>query len=132
MTDYPELAEIADRLFEKADEDDDALVRLLDTLPDDLCLELLTSDLLNAYQAYLYFFREEPGGELQAERLMLTPASETLRGVVFDEADIFELVFSVGEDGAGIEVFDGEKTYERFTGKGARERAVDYVYENLA
>ncbi|MBP2145589.1 hypothetical protein J2129_001043 [Methanofollis sp. W23] len=132
MTDYPTLAEIADRLLEQADEDDEKLVRLLDDLSDDLRLELLTSDLLNAYQAYLYFFREEPGGELQAERLMLTPASETLRGILFDEADVFELVFSVGEGGAGIEVSDGEKTYERFTGKGARERAVDYVYENLA
>ncbi|QYZ78307.1 hypothetical protein E2N92_02100 [Methanofollis formosanus] len=132
MTDYQELAEIADRLLEEADEDDERLVRLLDGLSEDLRLELLTSDLLNAYQAYLYFFREEPGGELQAERLMLTPASETLRGVFFDEADIFELVFLVGKDGAVVEVTDGEQTYERFTGKGARDRAVDYVYEKLA
>lgn len=131
MTDYERLAAIADDLLERADEDDTRLARLLDGLAPEVRAELLTSDLLNAYQVYYYYFREDPG-ELPAERLMLTPASETLRGVFLDEVELFSLVFLCEKGRAEIVVTDGEQEYRRFAGKNARTAAENYVLEELA
>jgi hypothetical protein len=63
---------------------------------------------------------------------MLTPASETLRGVLLDEVDLFSLVFLCGKEGAEIVVTDGEREYRRFSGKNARKAAENYVLEELA
>ncbi|TAJ44726.1 hypothetical protein [Methanofollis fontis] len=131
MTEFQELIEIADRLLDEAEDDDVRLVRLLDGLDPSIRDELLTSDLLNAYQAYLFAFREFPG-ELQMERLMLSPASSTLRGVFLEEVDVFSLVFVMGKGGAEIVVTDGEEVYARFTGKGAKKSAENYVLDELA
>ncbi|NVO67839.1 hypothetical protein [Methanofollis tationis] len=131
MTDYERLAAIADDLLERADEDDTRLARLLEGIDPEVRAELLTSDLLNAYQVYYYYFREDPG-ELPAERLMLTPASETLRGVLLDEVELFSLVFLCEKGRAEIVVTDGEQEYRRFSGKNARTAAENYVLENLA
>jgi hypothetical protein len=131
MTDYERLAAIADDLLERADEDDTRLARLLDGIDPEVRAELLTSDLLNAYQVYYYYFREDPG-ELPAERLMLTPASETLRGGLLDEVELFSLVFLCEKGRAEIVVTDGEQEYRRFAGKNARTAAENYVLENLA
>jgi len=131
MTDYEQLAAIADDLLERADEDEVRLARLLDGISPEVREELLTSDLLNAYQVYYYYFREDPG-ELPAERLMLAPASETLRGVLLEEVDLFSLVFLCGKTGAEIVVTDGEQEYRRFSGKNARKTAEHYIVEELA
>lgn len=131
MTDYEHLAAIADDLLDRADEDEARLARLLDGLSPEVRTELLTSDLLNAYQVYYYYFRENPG-DLPAERLMLAPASETLRGVLLDEIDLFSLIFVCGKGGAEIAVTDGEREYRRFSGKNAREAARTYVLDDLA
>lgn len=131
MTEYVELAALADQILAEADEDDARLATLLDGIADDVRHELLTSDLLNAYQVYYYYFREYPG-DLPEDRLMLASASETLRGVLLDEVDIFELVFKVEKSGPMIVVTDGEKEYGRFTGPGARKKAGDFVLDELA
>ena len=54
---FPELVRIADCLLEESGEDEDALVRRLETLPGAVRRELLVSDLLNAWQVFYYFFR---------------------------------------------------------------------------
>ncbi|WP_067050816.1 hypothetical protein [Methanofollis ethanolicus] len=131
MTDYEQLAAVADQIFDEAEEDDARLAGILDGIADDIRRELLTSDLLNALQVYYYYFREYPG-DLPAERLVLAPASETLRGVLLDEVDIFELVFEVDASGPAIVVTDGETEYGRFRGEGARKKAEDFVLDELA
>lgn len=131
MTEYAELAALADRLLAEADEDDARLAVLLDGIADDVRHELLTSDLLNAYQVYYYYFREYPG-DLPAERLMLASASETLRGILLDKVDIFDLVFKVEKSGPMIVVTDGKTEYGRFTGTDARKKAGDFVLDELA
>ncbi|MDD4255978.1 MAG: hypothetical protein PHP59_11465 [Methanofollis sp.] len=131
MTDYEQLAAVADRILDEAEEDDARLAGILDGIADDIRRDLLTSDLLNALQVYYYYFREYPG-DLPAERLMLAPASETLRGVLLDEVDIFELIFGVDASGPAIVVTDGEKEYGRFRGAGARKKAEDFVLDELA
>ncbi|HQD24545.1 MAG TPA: hypothetical protein PLU40_05920, partial [Methanoculleus sp.] len=67
MVDYTELAELADTLFEASDDDDELLAEMLDTLDAETLNALISSDLLNAYQVFYYFFRETPD-DLARER----------------------------------------------------------------
>ena len=83
---FPELVRIADCLLEESGEDEDALVRRLETLPGAVRNELLVSDLLNAWQVFYYFFRTVPD-ELVRERLELEPASSLADGVEIDEIE---------------------------------------------
>ena len=92
MVDYSELADIADRLFEASDDDDEQLADVLDTLDEETRDALLTSDFLNAYQVFYYYFRER-SGDMARERLQLSAASDLARGITIDEIDIYEVVF---------------------------------------
>ena len=91
MTDYVELAELADRLFEISDDDVARLAELLDTLDEQVRRELLTSDLLNAFQVFFWYFREHPT-EIGEERLILQPAGVTPRGILFEEWELLEFI----------------------------------------
>jgi hypothetical protein len=70
MTDYYELAELADRIFAIAEDDPDRLVGVLETLDGVLRDELLSSDFFNSFQVFYWYFRECPT-ELGEERLIL-------------------------------------------------------------
>ncbi len=130
MADYMELAELADRLFEASDDDDELLARMLDTLDEETRGALLSSDLLNAYQVFYYHFRETPD-ELTKERLQLHAASDLARGVVIDEVDIYEVIFSL-EDGEPVVIItDGENTLARFEGNQAYGETLRYLDECL-
>ena len=83
---FPELVRIADCLLEESGEDEDALMRRLETLPGAVRRELLVSDLLNAWQVFYYFFRTVPD-ELVRERFELEPASSLVDGVEIDEIE---------------------------------------------
>ena len=78
---FSELARITDQILEKAEDDPEILARELDGLAPGIKNELLTSDLLNAYQVFFYFFREDPG-DLEQDRLTLQPASALMTGVM--------------------------------------------------
>ncbi|HNT08245.1 hypothetical protein, partial [Methanoculleus sp.] len=86
MADYMDLADIAERLFEASDDDDERLAGRLDTLDEETRRALLASDLLNAYQVFYFWFRETPD-DLAMERLQLHAASDLARGIVIDEID---------------------------------------------
>lgn len=130
MVDYLELAELADSLFEASDDDDELLARMLDTLDDETRRALLSSDLLNAYQVFYYHFRETPD-ELTKERLQLNAASDLARGIVIDEVDIYEIVFSLEGGEPVVLITDGENTLARFSGPEAYEKAALYMEECL-
>ncbi|MHC1630065.1 MAG: hypothetical protein ACXQTG_03835, partial [Methanoculleaceae archaeon] len=129
MTDYSELASLADRLLEIADDDERKLARILDTLESDVRLELLVSDFFNAYQVFYYFFREDPG-ELVKERLILNSASELPTGVLADEIDDLEIIFGVRGGTPLIHLSDGERVIARFTGPDAYHQARSYIEES--
>jgi hypothetical protein len=118
MIDYVELARLADRLFEISGDDDEQLAKVLDTLDEETRDALLTSDLLNAYQVFYYYFRETPD-DLTLERLQLHAASELANGVVIDEMDIYEMVFVVADKAPVVVITDGEKVLARFSGRSA-------------
>jgi len=130
MVDYIELAELADTLFEASDDDDELLAEMLETLDEETLKALISSDLLNAYQVFYYFFRETPE-DLARERLQLHAASDLARGIVIEEVDIYEVVFSVENGEPVILMTDGDTTLARFTGPEAYERIGVYIDESL-
>ena len=130
MGDYIELAELADSLFEASDDDDELLAKILDTLDEETRGALLSSDLLNAYQVFYYYFRETPD-ELTMERLQLHAASDLARGLVIDEVDIYEVIFSMEGGEPVVTLTDGENTLARFSGTEAYTEIALYMEECL-
>ncbi|MDK2889999.1 MAG: hypothetical protein PWR21_631 [Methanoculleus sp.] len=130
MVDYVELAELADSLFEASDDDDELLAKILDTLDEETRGALLSSDFLNAYQVFYYYFRETPD-ELTKERLQLHAASDLARGIVIDEVDIYEVVFSLEGGEPVVILTDGENTLARFSGPEAYAKIALYMDECL-
>lgn len=130
MTDYYELAELADRLFSIAEDDVEKLAEVLDTLEESLRWELLESDFLNAYQVFYYLFRETPT-LLAEERLILQPASSLGRGVFFEERGLAELVFVVRDRTPLVLVTDGERVLKAFEGALAYHEAVAFAEETF-
>jgi hypothetical protein len=129
MTDYIELAEIADKVLAISDEDERKLAEVLDTLEPDLRFELLCSDFLNAYQIFYYFFREVPT-ELGKERLILQPAGALLEGLLVEEHDMLGLIFVAKDGEPQIIVSDGEVVFATFSGPSAYREAVRYTAEH--
>ena len=128
MVDYSELADIADRLFEASDDDDEQLADVLDTLDEETRDALLTSDFLNAYQVFYYYFRERPG-DMARERLQLSAASDLARGITIDEIDIYEVVFYQKDSDPGLLLTDGENVQARFSGRGAYREMAGFLGE---
>lgn len=126
MTDYFELAELADRILTICDDDVAELVSILDELDEDVKNELLISDFLNAYQVFWYFFRYEPE-ILAAERLMLSSASSLSQGVLIEERDIYEIWFRVADSRPEMLVTDGEVVLVAFQGSNAYRDAAEWV-----
>ena len=130
MADYMDLADIAERLFEASDDDDERLAGRLDTLDEETRRALLASDLLNAYQVFYFWFRETPD-DLAMERLQLHAASDLARGIVIDEVDIYDLVFYLIGGTPALVITDGENTLARFEGERAYEETLEYLEEHL-
>jgi hypothetical protein len=126
MTDYFELAELADKILTICDDDVAELAAVLDELEDGVKNELLVSDFLNAYQVFWYFFRYEPD-ILATERLMLSSASSLPRGVLIEERDLYEILFRVANARPEMIVTDGEGVLSVFQGKNAYREAADWV-----
>jgi hypothetical protein len=127
---YVELSRIVDLLLDKVDEDTDALVKELDHFSPEILQELFRSDLLNAYQAFYYYFREDPG-DFERERLELEPASSLAAGVTINEIELLELVFHVDKEGGVISVTDDEQILANFRGKDAYRKAKNFIDETL-
>ena len=127
---FPELVRIADCLLEESGEDEDALMRRLETLPGAVRRELLVSDLLNAWQVFYYFFRTVPD-ELVRERFELEPASSLVDGVEIDEIDLLTRVFRVKDGLPEIIVTDGKDPLKTFSGTGAMADSQSYIESTL-
>jgi hypothetical protein len=127
---YSDLGIIAEQILEEAEEDEVVLVRILEALPPRVRADLFSSDFLNAYQVFYYYYREDPG-ELEKDRLILQPASALKRGVLLTEIDLLEIVFRIDDEGGVISVSDGEKGLVSFRGRGSYEKAVRFIGENF-
>jgi hypothetical protein len=125
---FGELGRIADDILEKGEDEPDVLAHELDLLPQDIRDELLTSDLLNAFQVFYYLFREDPG-DLERERLTLQPASALATGVMMNENDLFEVIFSFDGSEPSFSVSDGEQIIARYHGIGSYAKALQFLDE---
>jgi hypothetical protein len=123
---YQNLADIADHLFEACEDDVTCLSRKIELLSTDIRNELLVSDLLNAWQVFYYFFRMEPD-ELMQERLELEPASSLVNGIIIDEIDPLELIFSVSDMEPVIIVSDGEQSLATYKGRNAYAEGMKFI-----
>jgi hypothetical protein len=123
---YKTLVSLADTLFEQCEDDVTCLSGMLDALDNGARNELLESDLLNAFQVFYYYFRINPD-ELVKERLELEPASSLVRGVLIDEIDPVDLIFSVHNHEPAILVSDGEIVLHTFRGKTAYAQGLKYL-----
>jgi hypothetical protein len=125
---FGELGRIADDILEKGEDEPDVLAHELDLLHPDIRDELLTSDLLNAFQVFYYLFREDPG-DLERERLTLQPASALATGVMMNENDLFEVIFSFDGSEPSFSVSDGEQIIARYHGIGSYAKALQFLDE---
>jgi hypothetical protein len=127
---YSELSQIADRILERGEDQPEILASELKGLPPEIRDELLTSDLLNAFQVFYYFFREDPG-DLERDRLTLQPASALLTGVMVTEIDMFEILFSIESGEPVLSVSDGDQVIARYRGTDAFRKALRFLDESL-
>ena len=127
---FSELVRIADCLLDESGDEDDELMRRLETLPPEVRNELFVSDLLNAWQVFYYFYRTEPD-DLVHERLDLEPASALPEGVKIDEIELLERVFRVTRGIPEILVTDGKETLKAFSGTSALADSLAYIESTL-
>ncbi len=123
---YRDLAKTAERLFIQSNDDEEQLATALDSVEDTVRQDLLTSDLLNAYQVFYYYFREFPG-DLAKERLLLLPAPALLQGVILAEINDVEVVFHVEPDGPVITLYDEGRVLANYHGKDAYLNASQFI-----
>lgn len=127
---YQEMARIADEILERSEEDVGRLAKELDALDAGVRRALLTSEFLNAYQTYFYYFRQDPG-DLEMDRLLLQPAIALEEGVMLTELDLFEVIFRVEDDQPVMSVSDGEHVLVNFRGKESYQQAIRFIDEAL-
>ncbi|MGA2122197.1 MAG: hypothetical protein ABSG49_09175 [Methanoregula sp.] len=124
-TPYSALVNLADRLLEDCEDDVECLAVRLGGLDPGVRDELLTSDLLNAWQVFWYCFRTDPGIFLR-EMMDLEPASMLATGLKLGEIDLLDLFFLIRDDKPWIILADGEKTVASFSGRTAYADAMKY------
>lgn len=124
-----DLAACADVILAQTEEDAFRIASALETIEPGIAHELITSDFFNAYQAYVWFFRTEPG-DLVRERMMLEPASALEDGVLIEEGDLFEVLFVIRDKKACLVITDGSEVVAEYDGRGAPEQAWTYLREN--
>jgi hypothetical protein len=125
---FGELGLIADRILEKGEDQPEVLADELDQLSPAIREELFTSDLMNAFQVFYYFFREDPG-DLERERLTLQPASALATGVMMSENDLFEVIFSFDGVEPLFSVSDGEQVIARYHGTSSYKKVLQFLGE---
>lgn len=113
---YAELAELVDEILVRCDDDPSCIAAALSTLEPKTRDEILSSDLLNAWQVFWYYFQEYPGDE-QVEFLVFHSAGELSRGVPMGDVGIFRLTFIVKAGEPCILLEDDITEVARFTGE---------------
>jgi hypothetical protein len=123
---FRELVDLVDAILEECEDEVPCIVKKLGLLEPEVRNELFLSDLLNAYQVFFYFFRTEPDA-LVRERLELEPASSLRSGLLIDEVDLLEMIFTLRESKPVILIWDGEKAIATFSGNRAYSDGKDFL-----
>lgn len=123
---FHELVAVVDAILDECEDKVPCIVKKLGALDPEIRSELFTSDLLNAYQIFYYFFRTVPD-ILVLEHLELEPASALRVGVMIDEVDLLEMFFSIRDSKPVIVIHDGEKPVATFSGNRAYSDGKNYL-----
>lgn len=123
---YADLSRIVDQILNDCDEDVICIRMRLSGLEPEVRESILTSDLLNAWQVFFYFFQEKPGDE-SLEILAFTPASALPQGVSIGEYGQCTLTFIVTNARPEIVVSDDIQELRRFSGTGAYKAATAFI-----
>lgn len=127
---YRDLRAVADQILEVGEDDPEALALALGHLAPEVRDELLVSDLLNAWQAFFWFFREDPG-ELERDRLILEPASALPAGVFVTEIEMYEVVFRVEAGEPVVSVILGAEAVAEFRGRTAYSQGIRFINDTI-
>lgn len=127
---YADLTRVADRILESGEDDPEELARQLDQLDPAVRAAIISSDLLNAFQVFFYFYREDPG-DLETDRLILQPASALATGVMITEREFYEVIFRVEKSEPVISVSDGAEILANFRGPDAYREALQFLDDAL-
>ena len=127
---YHELVAITDQILDECGDDVALLSEKLDRLSIPVRDDLLVSDLLNAFQVFYYFFGDIMG-DLPMERLMMSPASALLEGVLVDEIEFLKLIFAIVDHKPVIVVSDSEHALATFLGTDGYRDGLMYIESTL-
>ena len=128
---YQELGDIAEQIFTVCEDDPNCVVKKLDTLAPRVRDLLLESDLLNAFQAFYYYFREFP--DIVAEEILLFHSAAQLMDGIFLIKDNgpYEMIFFVKQGVPKIFIIDeDDSVLKTCTGKSAYKEAISFIHEN--
>ena len=128
---YQELGEITEQLFAACDDDPICVAKKLDTLTQSIREKVLSSDLLNAFQVFYYYFQESP--DIFAEEILLFhPASLLMHGIpLIKDNGPYEMIFFVKQGEPVILLLnEDEIVIESFSGRNAYKKALTYIHEN--
>lgn len=123
---FTELTRIVDRILEDCEEDVVCTRMRLAGLEPAVRDAILTSDLLNAWQVFFYFFQEYPG-DITMEILAFTPASALQGGISIGEYRECHLTFMVDHERPTIIVSDDLQEMRRFSGPKAYAEAIRFI-----
>lgn len=120
------LSGIVYQILEDCDEDVVCTRMRLSGLEPSVREAILTSDLLNAWQVFFFFFKEYPSDEAR-EILAFTPASVLPQGVTIGEYRQYVLTFVVDLAKPVIIISDDLQEMKRFSGPGAYAEAIWFI-----
>jgi hypothetical protein len=123
---YNTLSTIADTIFNRCNDDPSCIAKEIRKLDEETRHDILSSDLLNAWQVFWYYFHEYPGEEGE-EFLMFHSAGELSRGVPMGELDIFTITFFVINGEPEIRIADDLHEVAGFTGSSAWADTIKYI-----
>ncbi|MFH0967970.1 MAG: hypothetical protein V1862_09845 [Methanobacteriota archaeon] len=125
---YDTLSTIADTIFRRCDDDPSCIASEIHKLDPEIQRSLLSSDLMNAWQVFWYYFEDYPGDDA-VEFLTFHSAGELTKGVPMGDIDIFTLTFQVIDGDPEIRLSDDVQEVARFRGVAAWAETRVYLEE---
>lgn len=123
---YADLADLVEGILDRCDDDPACIADALNALEPGTRNDILSSDLLNAWQVFWYYFQTYPGDE-QVEFLVFHSAGELLRGVPMGDVGIFKLTFMVKAGEPCILIEDDIIEIARFKGLSSWSDAKKFI-----
>ena len=123
---YNEISSLVDNILSECNEDVACIRRRLFGVDEEVRESVLTSDLLNAWQVFYFYFEEDPGKDI-LEYLLFFPASSLYKGISIGAYKNCNIKFRVIDSIPMIQLSDDICELERFSGPDAFRNAIIYI-----